>query len=82
MVELEGKRVFILKKGVLSVGLPVAVLMSLTVAFQKPGFVSQFQGFSLKTFLLSLVLFVPVFSAAGYVWGMWFYQLMRRRGRL
>ncbi len=79
---MEEKRVFIFKKGVLSVGLPVAVLMSLTVAFQKPGFISQFQGFSLKTFLLGLSIFVPVFSAAGYFWGIWFYQLMRKRGKL
>ncbi len=78
----EERKRFILRKGVLGVGLPVAVLMSLTVAFQKPGFVFQFQGFSLKTFLLGLVFFVPVFSVAGYFWGMWFYQLMRKRGKL
>ncbi len=79
---MEGKRAFILKKGVLGVGLPVAVLMSLTLAFQKPGAVAQFQGFNLRTFFLCLGIFVPVFSAAGYLWGMWFYQLMRKRGRL
>jgi len=79
---MEERRIFILKKGVLSVGLPVAVLMSLTVAFQKPGFVSQFQGFSFRTFLLGLGIFLPIFSVAGYLWGLWFYQLMRRRGKL
>ena len=73
---------FILRKGVLGVGLPVAVLMSLTLAFQKPGVFFQFQGFNLKTFLGGLALFLPVFGAAGYLWGAWFYRLLSRRGKL
>ncbi len=79
---MEDKRAFVLKRGVLGVGLPIAVLMALTLSFQKPGSVSQFQGFSFKTFLLGLIVFVPVFSAAGALWGMWFYWLMRKRGKL
>ena len=79
---MEERRAFILKKGVLGVGLPVAVLMSLTLAFQKPGSFAQFQGFSLRPFSWGLILFVPIFSVAGYFWGMWFHQLMRKRGKL
>lgn len=72
------KKEFILRRGVLGVGLPVAILMSLTVAFQKPGFIAQFQGFNLQTFFVSLLLFVPIFAAAGYFWGWWVYGFTHR----
>ena len=73
------KKDFVLKKGVLGLGLPVAVLMAVTTGFQVPGYLFKLQGFNLKTFLLALALFTPVFMIAGYFWGILVYKWTRRR---
>ena len=73
------KKDFIIKKGVLGVGLPIALLMSLTVGFQVPGYIFRLQGFNLKIFLLALVVFVPVFSVAGYFWGFLVYRFTQKK---
>ncbi len=73
------KKDFIIKKGVLGVGLPIALLMSLTVGFQVPGYIFRLQGFNLKIFLLALVVFVPIFSAAGYFWGFLVYRFAKKK---
>ncbi len=73
------KRQFVLRKGVLGVGLPVAVLMSLTAAFQKPGSVFQLESFKPGTFVLFLAIFAPIFMAAGWVWGLMVYKFRRKK---
>ncbi len=73
------KKDFILKKGVLGVGLPVAFLMALTVSFQVPGYLFRLQSFNFKTFLICLALFTPVFSAAGCLWGILVYGFTHKR---
>lgn len=77
--EAQARRTFILKRGVLGVGLPVALLMALTVGFQVPGTLTRFQGFNPRTFVLGLLLFLPVFAAAGYVWGAVVYRFLQRK---
>jgi len=72
------KRDFIIKRGILGIGLPVAILMSITVGFQVPGYLFKLQSFNFKTFLISLLIFIPVFLAAGYFWGIFVYKYMRR----
>ena len=72
------KRDFVLKKGVLGLGLPVALLMSLTVSIQVPGHLFKLQGFNFKTFVTALALFTPIFIVAGYVWGRVVYKYIRR----
>ncbi len=73
------KRDFILKKGVLGVGLPVAILMAVTTGFQVPGYLFKFQAFNVKTFLVCLAIFTPIFMAAGYVWGIFVYRITRKK---
>ena len=63
------KKDFVIKKGVLGVGLPVAILMSVTAAFQSPGSLFRVQSFDLKTFLFFLSFLIPIFMVAGYFWG-------------
>ncbi len=75
------KKDFIFKKGVLSVGLPVAILMSITTAFQVPGYIFRLQSFNLKTFLISLVVFTPIFLVAGYFWGILVYRFKRNKNK-
>jgi len=75
------KKDFVLKKGVLGVGLPVAVLMSVTTAFQVPGYIFRLQSFNLKTFLISLVIFTPIFLVAGYFWGILVYRFKRNKNK-
>lgn len=70
----KAKKDFIIKRGVLGTGLSVAILMSVTIAFQVPGYIFRLQGFNLKTFIVSLVLFIPIFSIAGYFWGILVYN--------
>ena len=70
---------FIIKKGVLGVGLPVAVLMSVTTAFQVPGYLFKLQSFNLRTFLLALGIFTPIFLVAGYFWGSFVYRFTRKK---
>ena len=73
------KRDFILKKGVLGVGLPVALLMSLTLSFQVPGQLFKLQGFDLRIFLFSVLIFGPIFAGAGCLWGMWMYKYSNKK---
>jgi len=77
----KNKRDFIIKRGVLGIGLPVAILMSITVGFQVPGYIFKLQNFNFKTFLFSLVIFTPVFLVAGYLWGVLVYKYARRDRR-
>ena len=74
----KAKKDFVLKKGMLGVGLPVAVLMAVTTAFQVPGYLFKLQGFNLKTFLVSLVIFTPIFLAAGAIWGVVVYKFTHK----
>jgi hypothetical protein len=78
MVMDKAKRDFIIKRGVLGTGLPVGILMSITVGFQVPGYLFKMQGFDFKAFLLSLLIFVPVFLIAGYFWGILVYKYSRK----
>ena len=73
------KQEFIWKRGVLGVGFPVAILMALTLSFQVPGYLFHLEGFNFKRFMIGLVVFVPVFSVAGYFWGVIVYRLKQRR---
>ncbi len=73
------KRDFILKKGVLGIGLPVAFLMSVTLGFQVPGYLFKLQHFDPKIFVISLMIFVPLFMGAGYVWGLVVYSMLQKR---
>ena len=73
------KKEFIVKRGVLGVGLPVGILMSVTAAFQVPGYMFRIQAFNVRTFLTALVLFVPVFTIAGWFWGVIVYRFMRKK---
>ena len=59
--------------------MPVAVLMAITTGFQVPGYLFKLQGFNLKTSLIALVLFTPIFMAAGYVWGLVVYRFSKGR---
>ena len=77
----KAKRDFVFKRGVLGVGLPVAVLMSLTMGFQVPGALFKLQGFQFRTFLIALILFTPLFMAAGFLWGIFVYNFTSRRNR-
>lgn len=70
---------FIVKRGILGVGLPVAILMSVTTGFQVPGYFFRLQGFNLRTCLSSLIIFVPIFLVAGYFWGKIVYKFMRKK---
>ena len=72
------KKDFVIKKGILGVGLPVAILMSVTAAFQKLGYLFKVQGFDFKTFLFFLSFFIPIFVAAGYFWGIVVYKYIRK----
>ncbi|HTL71174.1 MAG TPA: hypothetical protein VL404_07790 [Candidatus Eisenbacteria bacterium] len=71
------KRDFILKKGVLGMGLPVSLLMSVSVAFQVPGYLFRLQAFNAHTFLVALALFTPIFMAGGWVWGLCAYRFRK-----
>jgi hypothetical protein len=73
------KKDFVLKRGVLGVGLPVAVLMSFTAGFQVPGYMFRLQAFNPRTFLFALVIFTPVFLIAGTIWGIVVYGFTRRK---
>ncbi len=73
------KQKFVLKRGVVGTGLPVAMLTSLMVAFQRPGSLVQFQSFNVRTFMIGLGVFVPIFVVAGYVWGFWLYGITHKR---
>ena len=75
----KAKKDFILKRGVIGVGLPVGVLMAVTTAFQVPGYLFRLQGFDVKTFFLALAVFVPVFSVAGYFWGILVYKFKYKK---
>ncbi len=79
--EQQTRRTFIVKRGVLGVGLPIALLMAFTVGFQVPGTLTRFQGFTPRTFLLGLLVFLPVFAAAGYLWGAVVHRLLQRKKR-
>ena len=70
---------FVIKKGVLGIGLPVAVLMAVTTGFQVPGYIFKLQGFNLKTFLMALAIYTPIFLVAGYFWGMFVYRFTRKK---
>ncbi|MBF0619507.1 MAG: hypothetical protein HQL19_05010 [Candidatus Omnitrophica bacterium] len=72
------KKDFIIKRGVLGTGLPVGILMALTMAMQEPGFLFRLQGFHLKTFVFSLCIFLPLFLIAGYFWGLIVYKHTRK----
>jgi hypothetical protein len=73
------KKDFVFKKGVWGVGLPVAILMSVTAGFQVPGYMFRLQGFNPKTFLLSLAVFTPIFLVAGYFWGLSVYKFIHKK---
>ena len=75
----KNKKDFIIKRGVLGTGLPVGILMSITVGFQVPGYLFKLQSFNLKIFLLSLLFFIPVFLFAGYFWGILVYKYARKK---
>lgn len=75
------KRDFIVKKGMLGVGLPVALLMSLSAAFQVPGYLFKLQAFNPRTFVISVLIFTPIFLSAGWVWGYVVYGLMQKKKR-
>lgn len=68
------KSKFAIEKGVLSVGLPIGLFMALTVGFQVPGYLMKFQSFQPKTFLIGLMIYIPVFLIAGYFWGIIVYN--------
>lgn len=72
------KKDFVIKRGVLGMGLPVSLLMAITTGFQVPGYLFRFQGFNTKNFLLALVLFTPVFLVAGYFWGILVYKFTHK----
>ena len=73
------KKDFIIKRGVLDTGLSVAILMSVTIGFQVPGYLFKLQSFNFKTFLLFFVFFAPVFLSAGYLWGVLVYKYARKK---
>ena len=73
------KRDFVLRRGVFGMGLPVAFLMSVTMAFQVPGSLFKFQAFQMQTFLVSFILFAPIFLVAGFFWGLFVYKFASRR---
>ena len=73
------KKDFIFKRGVFGVGLPVGILMALTMAFQVPGYLFRLQGFSPKVFVIGMVLYVPIFMAAGFIWGILVYKYSRKK---
>ena len=68
------KRDFVIKRGVFGIGLSVAILMAVTIGFQVPGYLFKLQSFNFKTFLVSLVIFTPIFLIAGYFWGILVYK--------
>ena len=72
------KKDFIIRRGVLGTGLPVGMLMSITVGFQVPGYLFKIQSFDFKLFLLSSLVFIPVFLVAGYFWGALVYRYSRK----
>jgi hypothetical protein len=72
------KRDFVWKRGVWGVGLPVGVMMALTFAMQVPGYLFRLQSFNAGRFLAGLSLFVPLFLAAGYVWGLIVFKFRRK----
>jgi hypothetical protein len=78
----KSKMDFIVKRGVLGVGLPVGILMSITVGFQVPGYLFKIQSFDFKIFFLSLLFFVPVFMFAGYFWGVLVYKYSRKKDNI
>jgi len=73
------KKDFIVRRGILGVGLPVGILMSINVGFQVPGYLFKLRSFNFKIFLLSLFFFIPVFLAAGYFWGILVYKYTRKK---
>ncbi len=73
------KKEFIWKRGVLRVGLPVALMMSTIAGYQAPGHFFNIQAFNVRTFLTSLALFMPVFLVAGYFWGIFVYRFTRKK---
>ena len=73
------KKDFILKRGVLGVGLPTAVLAGVIAGYQVPAQPTHFQNFSLSTSLFSFALFAPVFVIAGYFWGIYVYKHIRKK---
>jgi hypothetical protein len=73
------KKEFIVKKGVLGMGLPVALLMSITAGFQVPGYIFQLQAFNVRTSLLFLLISLPIFLAAGFLWGVVVYKYKKHR---
>ena len=70
---------FILKKGILEKGLPLAFLLATLVACQVPGYLWRLQAFNGDTFLRALAVFVPVFTAAGAVWGLFVYTYRKKK---
>ncbi len=77
----KAEREFVWKRGMLGVGLPVAVMMAITTGFQVPGYLFRLQSFHPKTFCVALVLFVPIFLVAGAIWGVVVYRLTIKKGR-
>jgi hypothetical protein len=75
----KAKKDFIFKKGVLGVGVTTAFLMAITAGFQVPGAIFQWQGFNVRTFVTFLAVFLPIFSVAGYFWGVILYRWVVRR---
>ena len=68
-----------IKRGVVGVGLPVALLMSLTAGFQTPGYIFRLQNFNFLTFISFLIILTPIFSAAGCLWGLAVYRYKKNR---
>jgi len=75
----KNKKDFIIKRGILGTGLPVGILMSITVGFQVPGYLFKLQSFNFKTFFLASFFFVLVFLTAGYFWGILVYRGARKK---
>ena len=73
------KKDFIIQRGVLGIGLPMAFVTSCLMAFQEPGNVFHIESFKFGTFLFGLLLFVPVFAVAGYFWGLIVFKFRKKR---
>lgn len=72
------KKDFVIKRGVLGIGLPIAVLMAVTTGFQVPGYLFKLQSFNFRIFLVSLAVFTPIFMVAGYFWGIVVYRFTHK----
>ena len=73
------KKEFIWNKGILGVGLPVGLLMSVISGYQVPGSIFKIQNFSIGNFFSSLILFIPIFLVAGFFWGILVYRLKYKK---